>query len=74
MSKSNIQAQAELAFAIYNDFSQIINNIEQNLERIKDNDIYKSNIFKELRTAKIILKQLQSFSAHNSADKKPTEI
>lgn len=74
MSKTNIQAQAELAFAIYHDFSQIINNIEQNLERIKDNDIYKGNIFKELRTAKIILKQLQSFSVHNSADKKPTDI
>ena len=74
MSKTNIQAQAELAFAIYHDFSHIINNIEQNLERIKDNDIYKGNILKELTTAKIILKQLQSFSAHNSAAKRPADI
>ncbi len=70
MPKTNIQAQAELAFAIYHDFSQIINNIEQNLEQINDNGIYTENIRKQITTAKIILKQLQSFSVYNSTDKK----
>lgn len=74
MSKTNIQAQAELAFAIYHDFSQIINNIEQNLEKISGNKIYINNIRQQLTTAKIILKQLQSFSAYNATDKKHTDF
>ena len=65
MLDDKTKAQAELAYAIYTDFSPIINSIKNNLGQISNNNTNKpriNQIREKLEIASILLNQLKAFS------------
>lgn len=68
MPNTKIKAQAELAYAIYTDFSEILSFIKKDLQQItitNQNKIYINQIQQKLETANNLLKQLKNFSKLN---------